>query len=1314
MKLLGEALQWTPLQLHDHVVQPLITAAMTRVGVPQQFTTKVFIDGLDANSTAAIDSIISGTFDMDDLETISSMFDLDLTEHILKPILTSVISKSCAWNSTLPPYTEGRSDEQLMLALHEMLANGYPTYETLRSLALAVGLSIDQCIKPLVRHLLVKVSSPPEILDLVQSAQGSWLEDLEPLLPDLMQRRYLTFEDAEMMGIIFGFGPQSLGDADALAASAWKVAQQHNKASHLEQVKEVIVNVKKRGYPTHSEMQLIAGIFGLQPEMDEIMRQFVAILLPTFLREPQNALKLAMLKPLVFQMLERGYPTIADLKALADVFDFNLAEATLTLIDRTLRLSLHEQPTLVAAVEAVESNQLQQLEVPESLLAAEPGKVEMQHLRSLADTLHLSSSDFEMHILRPLVDATMERFVDGLESVVPRGHAPRSKIQQVSSMFEAMQERGYPVYTDIEVLAGLLGLDPMRDMLLPLLVRVLDIIGAPDALKQTVRSADIDRIQQESVPLKEALPSMLDRGYPVFSDFELIASALNLDLMHDIVRPLMISFLVRVGAPQSLLNAIEDFRPDEGDLLELKSLLPGALSRGYPSLSEVETLARIFDLDPLQDLLQPLVVAMLRKIGAPASVNNRVVQASLTQEHMTDVQTSVSSIRQRGYPSYEDVDVLTRVFNLDMMEDFLRPAILTVLLNVKAPQAVVDTFRDANMEEAKIDMVRSKLPEMMNRKYPTCSDVEHIADLFGKRADEHIFKPLLLAAFSRINAPKKVITLVGRLPFDCDRVEPAIAHIMRNGYPSFQDMKHILADSGLDVSQDILVPMAQEAITKQDSALGLAALRIQSLVQEGRALMDLSKSDSAKLAADLTTAVANLFNAVAGAVEGGEEQGREEFEQGTWAALESIGSPALNQVESFLSSKLENPAHKATSILGMSLGDGDALCEGSGVNTQFEIFLEGLSRIKAHPTITRLQSLADLLIDVADHGYVLLDAVKQIPALAEVAQSARKFEHLPGVGLLLKVIAEVGDRLSKTWKDNFQQPTNQLEDRILVPGTRLENRIHSGITMAVNTLEAVALTLSNLLRPPTSVFKDIANELQVCTLLETTTPLQDASGFLLRLLQAGAIPAYSVWPTDPFQGVSRFIHGAAANLKRVFSTIIRHLRAVLNFLDKEYKVCPLKFCSRITVAQLLQKSSKLLNQFGCVEQLDAMLQPIRNIKVMVSKALDGMSHEFISPDAVDFAPGARRLAGWTLKPSWDNLPDISAVAQNFQSLDLVEAVEQQQSSALEGCIFQDTGLEDEDWGVYAEDKYLALTPLFFSLTVHIAVQDHSHVVAHAW
>ena len=87
--------------------------------------------------------------------------------------------------------------------------------------------------------------------------------------------------------------------------------------------------------------------------------------------------------------------------------------------------------------------------------------------------------------------------------------------------------------------------------------------------------------------------------------------------------------------------------------------------------------------------------------------------------------------------------------------------------------------------------------------------------------------------------------------------------------------------------------------------------------------------------------------------------------------------------------------------------------------------------------------------------------------------------------------------------------------------------------MAVNTLEAVALTLSNLLRPPTSVFKDIANELQVCTLLETTTPLQDASGFLLRLLQAGAIPAYSVWPTDPFQVCPALFHGAAANLKRV-------------------------------------------------------------------------------------------------------------------------------------------------------------------------------------
>lgn len=332
--------------------------------------------------------------------------------------------------------------------------------------------------------------------------------------------------------------------------------------------------------------------------------------------------------------------------------------------------------------------------------------------------------------------------------------------------------------------------------------------------------------------------------------------------------------------------------------------------------------------------------------------------------------------------------------------------------------------------------------------------------------------------------------------------------------------------------------------------------------------------------------------------------------------------------------------------------------------------MNGLERIKTHPTITKLQEVADMLIDVADSGYALLDALRQIPKLAAVAQEAKKYERLPDFGQVFREISRAGDTLHRAWKNSFQEPANFLEYSILDPGVKLLNGVSAKIALGINTLSAFGLAASNLLRPKSTVFQEIAEKLQICGVLESALPLHDATGFLLQFLQLG-IPVFQFWPTNPFIG--SFIHGAAANLKRVFSFIIQKLRAFLNFLGKTYPVC-LTRCRSITIAEILQGSSTILKMFGFVRgQLKVVAKPLGNMRKKVADALDKLTPNFLTARAI---ASGRRLAATA--PSHDNLPDLSDVARRFESPDLLAVIEQEEASVLEGCIFSKTGLADED------------------------------------
>ena len=1275
LELLGNAFGWGQLQLLQHMVRPLLAAAMSRIGVPPELNVmekvveKAVVNGTSSASeafVAAVDSVLQQDIAVRDVQAIAAAYGLE-AEQLFEPMLAGIFTKACASKATVSHgAVSSLSAERLVSAAREALTTGMPSFEALEALAPTANISLDACIQSLLLHLLTGVSAPPEVLELVQSAHHTQLygsRDLRVLLPTLMKQRYLTFVDAEMLGLIWGFDPSILGDAEALAANTLRAAAHQEQASQLMQLQAAISRVRQRGYPKYSEVHLLADFLGFGEELSSLVAELLRLTFSLVVRgstsQELEPLEAAVLQSVAVQVLDRGHPTFADAKALAEVFGIKLVDhVLLPLINRTLPMLL---PALQQSQQSLVLDVLANDAVPAALLSGDITKVRVADLEALATALGLDVAE----LMYPLINGALLQINDDLP--LPVDH---SKVEQVRAAMRGMMDRGYPVYADVVIVAGLFGLEP-SDLVLQLLLWLLERIGAPETLKDLLRQAeDVDE-----VALSAVLPEMLERGYPVYSDFEMLAAAFNADLVKDILKPLLITALVKVGAPQSLVDRVMNFQPDSQELSELGDLLPRVLERGYPFYSEVEIVAGMLGVDPLEHLLQPLVVAVLKEIGAEGDVVDRIVQFSLDSSNQAVVRSNIISWRQRGYPTYAEVDALAAAFGLDI-PSLLRPLILTFLRDVGIPQSVLDRLQTAQVDISQIQAVRQSLPEMTSRGYPTCSELDSLAKLFALDVEDDFIKPLLAAALDTVGASSAVST-VEAWSGSCAELEAALTNILHRGYPSFADLREIA--QVVDVNLNTI--LAQMTDGGQESEVAQALLRLQTLVSEGQTLLSVVSSGSDTAAVDFASKLSDLLTDASNSLDtdAAEGQAGEDFEQGALASMESIGGPALRQVESYLAAKLENPAGHASTLLGMSLGDGTPLCPGQ-VDASLDIFLDGLQRVKGHRTVQSLQELASMILEVSEMGYALLDALRQIPVLAAAAQEGGKYQHLPLVGVVFRGLNEVGSRLSHIWKASFEQPAQRLDANILEPASKLGNAIHTLMTQALHSLDAVGLALSNLLRPPSRVFQDIAKQLNICELLKTALPLPETVGFLLQILEPGGVPVYSLWPSNPFDGVSRFVHGAAANVKRRFEFVLRQLQALMDLMEREHKLCAFGYCYRITTTQLLQKSTSMKDKFGFVlDKLQHELHPLRNVKAMIFKALDGLTADFLSPTSVDFLPSARRLAAQAAStPSWNNLPDIASVARRFQSPDLVDAVATEQATALQGCVFPDTGLADEN------------------------------------
>lgn len=1309
LEILAEALGWGHEELARHVVQPIIVSALQRLGLqPQQLGDVQTLTDVSALKTI-VEALLAQDIDYSSAETLGMALHFNSTAAFLHAMLRGMFSKACALDVDhvdIPIPTQFISE--LLPVMREGL-QGHLEYKALKLLAKTTGISMAKCMKPFLQHLLQKVSAPKQVMELVESRlEGNdTVHAVETLLPALMKRRYFTFDDVEMLGMIFSFDPWILGDAEELAKNALRVSQQHAEGSKAVQIQTALLNIKDRGYPTCPEVRLVIEVFGLTQQLDEVMKQLTAVQLHVassikkHIREgPLHVEDIAQLSVLVCEVMERGYPRYQDAEALARIFGVKVIDDILVpLINRTLPSSLQGLPEINSALRGLEGSKAE--EIPPVFLSGELREVQMEDLRRLAAALDINFDT----LFKALFDAAIRHALESLP-LVPEQRISSSKVQQVKDILQAMHERGYPIYSGLEILAGVLGLDAIH-LIKMMLIRVLEVIGAPEFVIQTVTFSEAH--PDETAALRESMPGMLKRGYPLFSDLEALAAMFQLDLMRDLVKPLIIFILWRVGVPQDLVLKIESFQLDEAQVDELREILPKLLKRGYPLFSELDFFADMFGVDPMEDFLQPVAVTALRQMGASQRVTDIVAEAEIRSEDVEKVRKSMILVRQRNYLTYSDFEVLAGIFGIDINEDLLKPSIITLLQKVNAPASLISVVENADIILEKVEPVKRMLPSMMKRGYPTCSDLASIAALMNKEVDQDFLQPLLAAAFQRVSGSfEKAEQLLSGIK--CVAIESALENIMQRGYPSFADMKLLASEAGMDVQHFLAL-----SVQTEEPGVATALLQMQKLVREGQALLEVANSESNSRASSLMAMIAALFSEISSFSEDPSEA-EAEFEQMSSSAIADIGSLAGEDAASFVG-KLAPVTGELTTILGMTLGDGAPICPNE-VDQAFERFHRGLRQIKEHPTTKGLQNLADMLVRMGDRGYTLVDGIWSIHDVLMFLHGFAICAPPPliPVSIVCGPILKGASKLYKWFKKLILPVANILETFVLKPGVKLGNAINSFVTRGLNFLEGVALALSNLLRPPAKVFQDIAEKLKICDILGTALPLVDITDLLLSALDY--IPIFKLWPPDPFEQVPGFIFKAWKTMKRSLDTFNNALRPLLDFMDVRFRLCfsikIYKKCWSFSVLKILEMATgggrfKFLHKFKAkvLGPLAKFMNPAEFVMNKLLKLILG---------AVGGSLPLQPFASWAM--NWrekmdelkekmselkDNLPDelnklleelglpniwpslgklwpgaIDTLVEDFKNAKLLQELDQVQNETLQGCVFHETGLADED------------------------------------
>ena len=776
---LASALGLEPLRL----LTPLLAHFLSAAGVPSDMLDAIHAHGTLASETmrqlqSRFDAVMARKCaDLDDLTAIAEIFGLQQPDDLLLKMISRVLQTLGASSKQVEVIRDISITAEAVQAINNIICSlpTIPTYEAVKGAIQALGLELHEFLRPLLRAALMQLG-----LSVLYSALG----DAEP-------------------------EPQKLGGA-------------------LDLVQEAM-----SGGPMN--VPELAEAFGLQ--LEALLKPLLVSLLQARAPEElviavEQADDLGPLQVLLPAILERNLTLrSSDLQNLAETYGLNADHVLKHLAVWMLRVVGAPPDT----VEALEQSAL-------------PAEADRSKLRNALDAVlrrgypnHVDLQEIAEQLgLQDLLQRVLDRFfgetaaatlVSRLQDLQSR----RSSFQELSQALPAVQERGYPTVSDAAILADALGFDAAwaEQLLKPLLVKALEALGVPAGVTSLVQQLDAP------TELIAVLESIARRGYPSEPEWNELAASLNVSA-EDLMKPWLEEVFVKLASSRSLLSlpsqtvaALQLSEPILPLLPPLFELVPGLLRRGYPTLADLDALAAAFGIDLAEDVVKPVLVAALRKAGAPADLSQKVEAATMEPEDLESLAETVEGIFHRGL-TVSDLVSIAEVCGVDAAEEILKPTLEALVSRAGVPEEVLAQLRAAQLQVHLLENIT-----WLTTGQPSPSDFLALADAFGLKWQD-LLAPALVASLQAAGLPDNVTKLLESENSFGDMPPEQIFELgqLLAGRPTLGNLASLAEILGLQLPSMILplfctalrkAGLPAEATSSLQSAL--ASLELQDLLE---------------------------------------------------------------------------------------------------------------------------------------------------------------------------------------------------------------------------------------------------------------------------------------------------------------------------------------------------------------------------------------------------------------------------------------------------------------------------------------------------
>ena len=134
-----------------------------------------------------------------------------------------------------------------------------------------------------------------------------------------------------------------------------------------------------------------------------------------------------------------------------------------------------------------------------------------------------------------------------------------------------------------------------------------------------------------------------------------------------------------------------------------------------------------------------------------------------------------------------------------------------------------------------MEAVQGTAADLLQRGFPTVSDLEKLAVALGTDVNEELLQPIVRGMLARqgMNEAKAAqVASKARLEV-LGNAREAIVSMLQRGCPTLADLEALTVALSLDVDQDFLRPLVQGSLAKQGFS-DSAAAKVSSKVTEGR------------------------------------------------------------------------------------------------------------------------------------------------------------------------------------------------------------------------------------------------------------------------------------------------------------------------------------------------------------------------------------------------------------------------------------------------------------------------------------------------